>query len=70
VLKNEYVRNGKNQIIGRKTTGFTNGDIVARDVNGNTLGRANSKLGITRDSAGRITSTNLGDADSLFDWER
>jgi hypothetical protein len=70
VLKNEYVRNGKNQIIGRKTTGFSNGDTVARDANGNILGRANSKFGITRDSAGRITSTNQADADSLFDWER
>jgi hypothetical protein len=29
VLKNEYVRSGKNQIIGRKTIGFSNGDIVA-----------------------------------------
>jgi hypothetical protein len=70
VLKNEYVRNGKNQITGRKTTGFSNVDTVARDVNGNTLGRANSKLGTTRDSAGCITSTNQADADSLFDWER
>jgi hypothetical protein len=70
VLKNEYVRNGKNQIIGRQTTGSSNGDTVARDANGNILGRANSKFGITRDSAGRITSTNQGDADSLFDWDR
>jgi hypothetical protein len=53
-----------------KTTGFWNGDTVARDANGNTLGRANSKLGITRDSAGCVTSTNLADADSLFDWDR
>jgi hypothetical protein len=46
VLKNEYVRNGKNQMIGRKTTGFSNGDTVARDANGNMLGRASSKLGL------------------------
>ena len=69
-MKSEYVRNGKNQIIGRKTTGFSNDDTVVRDTSGKMSGRANSKLGITRDSAGRITSTNQADADSLFDWTR
>jgi hypothetical protein len=70
VLNNEYAGNGKNQIIGRKATGFSTGDTVARDANGKMFGRVNSKLGITRDAAGRITSTNQADAGSLFDWER
>ena len=68
MLRNEYVRNGKNQIVGRKTTGFSNGDTVARDSSGKIQGRANNKFGITRDSEGRITSTNQADADSLFEW--
>ena len=68
MLKKEYVRNGKNQIIGKKTTGFLNGDTVARDANGKILRRANSKFDITRDSEDRITSTNQADADSLFKW--
>ena len=68
MLKHEYVRGNKNQIIGRKTTGFSNGDTIARDADGKVLGRANSKFHITRDSEGRITSTNQGNADSLFKW--
>jgi len=68
LLRVEYVRNGKNQIIGSKTSGFANGDTVARDRDGRILGHSNSKFGNTRDSNGRITSTNQADVDSLFDW--
>jgi len=68
MLKVEYVRTGKNQILGSKTSGFANGDTVARDRDGKILGRSSSKFGNTRDASGRITSTNQADADSLFDW--
>jgi hypothetical protein len=44
MLKVEYVRNGKNQIIGSKTSGFSNGDTVARDRDGQILGRSSSKF--------------------------
>lgn len=37
MLKHEYVRGNKNQIIGRKTTGFSNGDTIARDADGKVL---------------------------------
>jgi hypothetical protein len=68
MLKVEYVRNGKNRIIGSRTSGFANGDMVARDRDGKILGRSSSKFGNTRDANGRLTSTNQADADSLFDW--
>jgi hypothetical protein len=68
MLKVEYVRDGKNKIIGTKTSGFSNGDTVARDRDGKILGRSSSKFGNTRDASGRLTSTNQADADSLFDW--
>jgi hypothetical protein len=68
MLKVEYVRDGKNKIIGTKTSGFSNGDTVARDSSGNVLGRSSNKFGNTRDASGRLTSTNQADADSLFDW--
>jgi hypothetical protein len=68
MLKVEYVRNGKNQIIGSKTSGFANGDTVARDRDGKILGHSNDTFGNTRDSNGRITSANQADADLLFDW--
>jgi hypothetical protein len=68
MLKVEHVRNGKNQIIGNKTSGFANGDTVVRDPNGKILGHSNSKFGNTRDSNGHITSRNQDGADSLFHW--
>jgi hypothetical protein len=47
-LKVEFVRNGKNQIVGSKTSGFANGDTVARDRDGKILGHSSSKFGNTR----------------------
>jgi hypothetical protein len=68
MLKVEYIRNGKNQIIGSKTTGFANGDKVARDRGGKILGHSNDTFGNTSDSNGRITSADQADPDLLFDW--
>lgn len=68
MLKVEYVRDGKNQIIGSKTSGFGNGDTVARDRIGKILGHSSSKFDNTRDANGRLTSTNQADVDSSFDW--
>jgi hypothetical protein len=68
MLKVEYIRNGKNQIIGSKTSGFANGDTVARDRGGKVLGHSSDMFGNTRDLNGRITSANQANADLLFDW--
>jgi len=68
MLKIEYVRDGKNQIVGSKTTGFANGDTVARDRDGRILGHSNNKFSNTRDSNGQIKSSNQADVESLFDW--
>ncbi len=66
MLKVEYVRNGKGQIIGNKTSGFANGDTVARDRDGNILGHSNSTFHNTRDSKGRLVSIDTDDTDLLF----
>jgi hypothetical protein len=68
MLKVEYVRDGRNQVIGSKTSGFANGDTVARDRIGKILGHSSNEFGNTRDANGRIKSTNQADTDSLFDW--
>jgi hypothetical protein len=68
MLKVEYVRNGKNQIIGSKTSGFANGDTVARDRDGKILGHSSSKFDNTRNADGHLASTNQAAADSLFNW--
>ena len=66
MLKVEYVRDGKNQIMGAKTTGFENGDEVARDRDGRVLGRSSSVFANTRDAQGRLVSRNQADADLLL----
>jgi hypothetical protein len=68
MLKIEYVRDGKSQIVGSKTTGFANGDTVARDHDGRIVGHSNNKFSTTRDSNAQIRSSNQADVESLFDW--
>jgi YD repeat-containing protein len=66
MLKTEYVRDGKNQILGSTTTGFANGDIVARDRSGQILGHSNSTFQNTRDEEGQLVSQNSADVGLLF----
>jgi hypothetical protein len=66
VLKTKYIRDGKNQIIGSITSGFDNGDDVARDRAGHILGHSNSTFHNTRDSDGRLVSQNVDDTGLLF----
>lgn len=68
MLKVEYVRDGKNQIIGSKTSGFAIADTVARDRTGKIIGHSSGKFGNSRDANGHLVSTDHADADSLFDW--
>ena len=66
MLSKEFVRDGKSQIIGSEISGFTNDETVARDAQGQIIGRSNDKYAITRDASGRIVSNNASDVDSLF----
>jgi len=66
MLKVEFVRDGNNQITGTKTTGFLNGDEVARDRDGKIVGRSSSAFGNTRDAQGKLVSRNQADTDLLF----
>jgi YD repeat-containing protein len=66
MLSKEYLRDGTNQIIGSETSGFTNDETVARDAQGQIIGRSNDKYAITRDASGRIVSNNASDVDLLF----
>jgi hypothetical protein len=66
MLKMEYVRDGKNQILGSTTSGFANGDTVARDRSGKILGHSNTTFENTRDSDGRLVSRNADDVGLLF----
>jgi hypothetical protein len=44
MLKTEYIRDGRNQIMGSSTSGFANGDTVARDRSGKILGHSKQHL--------------------------
>lgn len=68
MLKTEYVRDGRNKIIGSRTSGFENGDVIARDRKGQILGHANARFQNTRDGQGRLISQNVADVDLLFGW--
>jgi hypothetical protein len=68
MLKTEYVRDGKRQIIGKKTSGLGTGETVARDLHGRILGRSSEFFGTTRNAKGSLTSANQADVNTLFDW--
>jgi len=67
MLTTEYVRDGKRQIVGKKTSGLATGETVARDMHGNILGRSSEFFGTTRDAKGALTSTNQADVNTVFD---
>jgi hypothetical protein len=68
MLKTEYVRNGKYQVIGKKTSGLAPGETVARDSPGKIFGRSSEFFGTTRDAKGSLTSPNQADVNMLFEW--
>jgi hypothetical protein len=65
-LKKEYVRDGQRQIIGSVTTGFSDGSAVVRDTDGQITGRTSEKFDTTRDSSGRLVSSNTADPGLLI----
>ncbi len=66
-LNKEYVRDGKRQIIGSVTTGFDEGHgSVVRDNHGSILGRTSTRNDQTRDSSGRLVSSNTADPGLLI----
>jgi hypothetical protein len=65
-LKKEYVRDSTKQTIGSVTTGFDDTSKVVRDNNGSTLGRTSERFSNTRDSSGKLISSNTPDPGMLF----
>jgi len=66
MLTTRYMRDGKNQVEGSITSGFANGDVVARDRSGRIVGHANTRFENTRDADGRLVSRNVDDVGLLF----
>lgn len=66
MFSTKYWRDGTNQIVGNLTSGFGNGDQVARSRNGRILGHSSLVFGNTRDDEGRLVSRNTGNVNLLF----
>jgi hypothetical protein len=69
-LSKLFVRDGKQQIIGSVTTGFSDSSCVVRDNSGNILGRTSERFSNTRDSSGRLVSSNTPDPGLLFNRKK
>ena len=65
-LSKLFVRDGKQQIIGSVTTGFSDSSSVVCDNSGNILGHTSERFSNTRDSSGRLVSSNTPDPSLLF----
>ena len=66
-LKKEYIRDGKNRLIGSVTDGFTGSfEKLVRDAHGNILGRTSERFGTTRDGHGGLISNNTADPGLLI----
>ena len=65
-LKKEYVRDGKRQIIGSITTGFSDTSAVVRDEDNGISGRTSERYDTTRDEHGNLVSINSPDPGLLL----
>jgi len=66
MLKTTFIRDGHNQLLGTKTSGFPSGDTAARDHDGKIIGHSSSRFENTRDGSGRLVSRNTADVGLLF----
>ena len=69
-LKKEYVRDGKNRVIGSVTTGFSDESSVVRDDQNQFAGRTSNKFGTTRDAHGNLVSLNTSDPGLLINRKK
>jgi hypothetical protein len=65
-LEKDYIRDGKNRIIGSVTSGFNDTTAVVRDEHNKITGRTNERFSTTRDSSGKLISINSSDPGLLI----
>jgi hypothetical protein len=66
MLKKEYIRDGRNRILGSVTTGYSDTSSVIRNERDQIVGRTNQRLGTTRDENGNLVSVNSSDPGLLI----
>ena len=70
MLKKDYIRDGKNQIIGSVTNGFDDTTAVTRDEHNTITGRTNDRFHTTRDEHGKLVSINSADPGLLINRKK
>jgi len=65
-LEKKYIRNGRNQLVGSVTSGYSDTTEFARDAQGKLLGKTNSRMSNTRDAHNGLVSIDTADAGLLF----
>ena len=66
MLEKDVIRDGRNRVIGSVTSGLAGGSSIVRDAEGRLLGKTSEKFHTTRDSQGKLVSTNTPNAGLLF----
>jgi hypothetical protein len=66
MLKKDYVRGGKREIIGSITSGYSDTSEVVRDEENGITGRTSDRFHTTRDNRGNLVSTNSPDPGLLI----
>jgi hypothetical protein len=67
MLKKEYIRDGKNQIVGSITSGFVGSyETIVKDEHEQITGTTSERFHTTRDEHGGLVSTNTADAGLLI----
>lgn len=65
-LKKEYIRDGKNGIIGSVTSGYDDESAVVRDAQNQIVGRTSDRFSTTRDAHGNLASIDTSDPGLLI----
>jgi hypothetical protein len=67
MLKKEYIRDAKHQVIASITTGFVGAyETILKDEHEQVLGTTSERFHTTRDEHGALVSTNTADAGLLI----
>jgi hypothetical protein len=69
-LKKDFIRDGKNRIIGSVTSGFDDTTAVVRDENSQITGRTSERFHTTRDGHGNLVSINSSDPGLLINRKK
>ena len=71
MLKKEYIRDGKNKIIGSTTSGLAGAyETIVKDEHERITGRTSEKFHTTRDEHGGLVSTNSADPGLLINRKK